>query len=69
MEIMKTHTKLSQAKADLKRAADDAKKRFSGDNPAICQAINDHADALTKNLQLTNSDADKLADYACKLHP
>ena len=62
-------TKYSQAKETLKFIAMASKKEFKNDKPAIRQAINDSADMLCKDLQLSEWDRHRLALYSCKLHP
>jgi hypothetical protein len=40
-----------------------------GDKPMIRQCINDHADVLGKEENLTEYQKNLLANYVCKLHP
>lgn len=62
-------TKYQSAKIDLKQVAQDVKKEFKTDKPAQRMIINDAADALCKNLNLSNYNRNLLNNYACKLHP
>jgi len=57
------------AKMNLKEVAIDAKKRFKTDKPMIRQIINDTADSICKNMQLSEYQRDLLSNYACTLHP
>lgn len=62
-------TNLQIAKNILKSVAYDAKSQFRNDKPAIRQTINDTADSISKDMQLTEKQRDSLCNYACKLHP
>ena len=62
-------TQYQIAKATLKSVSLDAKAEFRNDKPAIRQIINDTADSICKDLQLSDYHRDLLANYACKLHP
>lgn len=64
---MKTNTNYQDAKKELLKIANLAKKEYKNDKPAIRQIINDQAYYLTYNL--TSYENDLLHDYACKLHP
>lgn len=66
---MKTQTAYQRAKRNLKETADMAKSQFENDKPAQRQIINDSADFLSREYDLTETDRDRLADYAGKLHP
>jgi len=57
------------AKSRLKDAARQAKNYYINDKPAIRQTINDTADMLCKDLQLSEYQRNLLANYACTLHP
>lgn len=62
-------TNLQTAKSILKSVALDAKSQHRNDKPAIRQIINDTADSICKDMNLTEKQRDSLANYACKLHP
>ena len=65
--IMKTDYQTAKSKL---QAYSDWIKAFAGnDKPMIKQGINDHADMLCKDFQLTEHQRNLLANYACKLHP
>lgn len=62
-------TQLQIAKNTLKSIALDAKSQFRTDKPAIRQIINDSADSIYRDMNLSERDRNSLANYACKLHP
>jgi hypothetical protein len=62
-------TNYQSAKNELKSISQDAKKEFKNDKPAQRMIINDTADALCKNLNLSDYNRNLLSNYACKLHP
>lgn len=62
-------TQYQTAKQALKGAAHYAKRRHQTDKPAIRQVINDTADFLCKDYNLSEYQRDLLSNYACKLHP
>ncbi len=45
------------------------KSEFADDLPAIRQGINDYADFLMKEYELSVQEQNMLANYSCKLHP
>ena len=57
------------AKAILKDVATDVKKNYKNDKPLIRMTINDTADSLCRDYNLSEYQRDLLANYACKLHP
>jgi len=62
-------TNYQQAKSMLRAHAEFVNVQFRGDKPAIRQSINDYADAICKDFDLSEYNRDLLAHYACKLHP
>lgn len=62
-------TTYKNAKQQLKSISQDAKKEYKNDKPAIRQIINDYADHLCKDLNLSEYQRELLSNYACKLHP
>ena len=66
---MKTISLYQQAKNALKNVADESKKTYGTDKPAIRMYINDFADHLIRELNLSDYQRDLLSNYACKLHP
>ena len=57
------------AKNELKEVANDAKKQYPTDKPAIRETINDHLDFICKSYNLSEYHRNLLANYACSLHP
>lgn len=57
------------AKENLKETAREVKRAFKNDNPLIRMVINDEADSLSKDLNLSEYQRNLLSNYACKLHP
>lgn len=62
-------TKYKQAKEELKQYSDYLHKEYADDKPAIRQGINDYADAISRHVNLSDSERNRLSDYCCKLHP
>lgn len=62
-------TTYQNAKSKLRSYAEYIKVQYRGDKPAIRQSINDCADSLCKDFNLTEYQCNLLANYACKLHP
>lgn len=62
-------TNYQQAKQQLKEIATTARQSFKNDKPAQRQAINDSADMICRELNLSEANRNRLAEYACKLHP
>lgn len=57
------------SKKTLKAVAKQAKIDFKADKPAIRQEINDMANWICQDMNLTEYESNLLANYACKLHP
>lgn len=66
---MKTKTNYQQAKTELKECARVAKTFYHNDKPAVNMTINNYADSIIKELNLTNYQQNLLSNYACTLHP
>jgi hypothetical protein len=62
-------TNYQRAKDMLRAHSEWAKAQFRSDKPAIRQVINDYADAICKDMNLSEYKRDLLSNYACKLHP
>jgi len=62
-------TTLQTAKNILKSTANDAKSIYRNDKPAVRMIINDTADSISRDMQLTEKQRNSLANYACTLHP
>ena len=62
-------TQYQTAKAMLKSVALEAKANHRTDKPMIRQIINDTADSICKDMQLSEYHINLLSNYACKLHP
>ena len=58
-----------KAKIELKAVAQEAKKQYANDKPAIRQIINDYTDYLCKDLRLSDYQKNLLENYSCTLHP
>jgi hypothetical protein len=57
------------AKQTLKSIAYDAKSQHRTDKPMVRMIINDSADSISRDLNLSDYHRDLLANYACTLHP
>ena len=57
------------AKNTLKTISYDAKQVHKDDKPMIRAIINDSADSISRDLNLSEYERDLLSNYACKLHP
>lgn len=57
------------AKQSLKEIAKEAKQNFTNDLPAIRMIINDYADELSKEFNLTEHKRELLVNYSITLHP
>lgn len=66
---MKTLTKYQEVKTMLRSNAEYVKVLFRGDKPMIRQCINDYADSISKDYNLSDYQRNLLSNYACKLHP
>lgn len=66
---MKTISKYQECKTMLRANAEYMKVQFRGDKPMIRQCINDYADSISKDYNLTEYQINLLANYSCKLHP
>jgi len=62
-------TNYNAAKNELKEIAIWAKSQYIDDLPAINMAINDGADSIIRNGNLSEYQQNLLQNYACKLHP
>ena len=62
-------TNYQTAKTMLKERAEYSKSQFPTDKPAIRQSINDYADSICRDYNLSEYHRDLLSNYACKLHP
>jgi len=62
-------TKYQYAKSKLRSHAEYVSVQFRGDKPAIRQSINDYADSISKDFNLSEYQRNLLSDYTCKLHP
>ena len=62
-------TQYQQAKNDLKNISKSAKSQFTNDKPAIRQIINDGANHLILNYDLSEHQIILLSNYAGTLHP
>ena len=62
-------TNYKQAKDKLRSHSEYVKVQFRGDKPAIRQSINDYADSIGREYDLSDYQKDLLANYVCKLHP
>lgn len=61
-------TTYQQAKEQLKRIANNAKKAHANDKPMTRQIINDSAYELSKVFKLSEYQYNLLCNYACELH-
>lgn len=66
---MKTISNYQQAKRRLKNITVESKTLFNNDKPKIRMIINDSADYISKDLNLSEHQRNLLSNYACKLHP
>lgn len=66
---MKTISNYQQAKRRLKNITVESKTLFNNDKPKIRMIINDSADYISKDLNLSEHQRKLLSNYACKLHP
>jgi hypothetical protein len=57
------------AKSTLKTVSLDAKQQHKDDKPLVRMIINDTADSVSRDLNLSDHERNLLANYACKLHP
>ena len=62
-------TAYQQAKQQLKAIAQRARQTYRHDKPAQRQIINDSAFMICQDLRLSETQRDRLSNYACKLHP
>jgi len=62
-------TTYQQARQYLKEIAQEVKRNVPHDKPAQRQTINDSADLICRDLNLSEAKRNQLANYACKLHP
>lgn len=62
-------TQYQIAKATLKTVSLDVKQQHRNDKPLIRAVINDTADSICKDLNLSDYQRNLLSNYACKLHP
>lgn len=62
-------SKYQQAKGSLNDYAIEIRKQFPTDKPAQRQALNDFADMLIRDYQLSQREQDWLCNYCCTLHP
>lgn len=66
---MKTISKYQQAKISLKNVSIRLKENYSTDKPLIRQGINDFANYLFRDYNLSDYQRNLLSNYACSLHP
>lgn len=62
-------TQYQIAKNTLKWVALDAKAGYRTDKPMIRMIINDSADEIIRDLNLSKYQSELLSNYACSLHP
>ena len=62
-------TDYQQVKEKTRCFAEWIKVRHPTDKPLIRQAINDYADSISKEYNLSEYQRDLLSNYVCKLHP
>ena len=61
-------TNYQQAKEQLKRIANNAKKAHKNDKPAVNMIINDSAFELSNVFKLSEYQYKLLCNYSCELH-
>lgn len=61
-------TNYQQAKSMVRAHAEYVSVQYRGDKPMIRQSINDYADHVSRDFDLTNHQRDLLANYVCTLH-
>lgn len=62
-------TNYKTTKTLLRSHAEFVKVQFRNDKPAIRQSINDYADMIGRDYDLSDCKKNLLSNYACKLHP
>jgi len=65
---MKT-TAYQQAKDQLKEIARIVRRTDPHDKPAQRQTLNDCADTICKDFNLSEAQRDRLSNFVCSLHP
>lgn len=66
---IKTMTNYQEAKQQLKEIAKQVKKSHPTDKPLIRMVLNDSADSLSREYNLSEYQLNLLAKYTCTLHP
>lgn len=62
-------TQYQIAKTMLRSHSEYVSVQYRGDKPAIRQSINDYADSISKDYDLSDYQTNLLSNYACTLHP
>lgn len=62
-------THYQTAKSMLRAHAEYVNVQFRNDKPTIRQSINDYADSISRDYNLSDYYIGLLSNYACSLHP